>query len=125
MYLDSQKISIFCTLQKLYKRKYMLTVNNLSVQFGKRILFDEVNTTFTHGNIYGVIEPMELGNLHSFKIISGEMDPTSGHVHLETGKRMSVLSQNHNMFDEHTVLETVIMGTKHYIPSKRKWTSSI
>jgi ATPase subunit of ABC transporter with duplicated ATPase domains len=52
------------------------------------------------------------------KIISGEMDPTSGHVHLETGKRMSVLSQNHNMFDEHTVLETVIMGNKHYIPSK-------
>jgi ATPase subunit of ABC transporter with duplicated ATPase domains len=50
-------------------------------------------------------EPMELGNLH-FKIISGEMDPTSGHVHLETGKRMSVLSQNHNMFDD-TVLETV------------------
>jgi ATPase subunit of ABC transporter with duplicated ATPase domains len=48
----------------------------------------------------------------TFKIISGEMDPTSGHVHLETGKRMSVLSQNHNMFDEHTVLETVIMGNK-------------
>jgi ATPase subunit of ABC transporter with duplicated ATPase domains len=61
-------------------------------------------------------EPMELGNLH-FKIISGEMDPTSGHVHLETGKRMSVLSQNHNMFDD-TVLETVLWGTKHYIPSK-------
>jgi ATPase subunit of ABC transporter with duplicated ATPase domains len=56
-----------------------------------------------------------MGNLHSSKIIS-EMDPTSGHVHLETGKRMSVLSQNHNMF-EHTVLETV-MGNKHYIPSK-------
>jgi ATPase subunit of ABC transporter with duplicated ATPase domains len=49
------------------------------------------------------------------KIISGEMDPTSGHVHLETGKRMSVLSQNHNMFDEHTVLETVIMGNKTFI----------
>jgi ABC-type polysaccharide/polyol phosphate transport system ATPase subunit len=61
-------------------------------------------------------EPMELGNLF-LKIISGEMDPTSGHVHLETGK-MSVLSQNHNMFDEHTVLETVIMGNKIYIPSK-------
>jgi ATPase subunit of ABC transporter with duplicated ATPase domains len=58
------------------------------------------------------------------KIISGEMDPTSGHVHLETGKRMSVLSQNHNMFDEHTVLETVIMGNKTF-HQKRKWTSSI
>jgi ATPase subunit of ABC transporter with duplicated ATPase domains len=58
------------------------------------------------------------------KIISGEMDPTSGHVHLETGKRMSVLSQN-NMFDEHTVLETVIMGNKTLYSSKEKWTSSI
>jgi ATPase subunit of ABC transporter with duplicated ATPase domains len=53
------------------------------------------------------------------------MDPTSGHVHLETGKRMSVLSQNHNMFDEHTVLETVIMGNKTLYSIKRKWTSSI
>jgi ABC-type branched-subunit amino acid transport system ATPase component len=70
----------------------MLTVNNLSVQFGKRILFDEVNTTLHMVIFMELSEPMELGNLHSFKIISGEMDPTSGHVHLETGKRMSVLS---------------------------------
>jgi ATPase subunit of ABC transporter with duplicated ATPase domains len=90
----------------------MLTVNNLSVQFGKRILFDEVNTTFTHGNIYGVIGANGAGKSTFLKIISGEMDPTSGHIHLETGKRMSVLNQNHNMFDEHTVLETVIMGNK-------------
>lgn len=90
----------------------MLTVNNLSVQFGKRILFDEVNTTFTHGNIYGVIGANGAGKSTFLKIISGEMDPTSGHVHLEVGKRMSVLNQNHNMFDEHTVLETVIMGNK-------------
>ena len=90
----------------------MLTVNNLSVQFGKRILFDEVNTTFTHGNIYGVIGANGAGKSTFLKIISGEMDPTSGHVHLEPGKRMSVLNQNHNMFDEHTVLETVLMGNK-------------
>ncbi|MBC5842401.1 MAG: ATP-binding cassette domain-containing protein [Flavobacteriaceae bacterium] len=90
----------------------MLTVNNLSVQFGKRILFDEVNTTFTHGNIYGVIGANGAGKSTFLKIISGEMDPTSGHIHLEPGKRMSVLNQNHNMFDEHTVLETVIMGNK-------------
>ena len=90
----------------------MLTVNNLSVQFGKRILFDEVNTTFTHGNIYGVIGANGAGKSTFLKIISGEMDPTSGHIHLEPGKRMSVLNQNHNMFDQHTVLETVMMGNK-------------
>ena len=90
----------------------MLTVNNLSVQFGKRILFDEVNTTFTHGNIYGVIGANGAGKSTFLKIIAGDMDPTSGHVHLEPGKRMSVLNQNHNMFDEHTVLETVMMGNK-------------
>jgi ATPase subunit of ABC transporter with duplicated ATPase domains len=90
----------------------MLTVNNLSVQFGKRILFDEVNTTFTHGNIYGVIGANGAGKSTFLKIIAGEMDPTSGNIHLEPGKRMSVLNQNHNMFDEHTVLETVMMGNK-------------
>jgi ATPase subunit of ABC transporter with duplicated ATPase domains len=90
----------------------MLTINNLSVQFGKRILFDEVNTVFTHGNIYGVIGANGAGKSTFLKIISGEMDPTSGHIHLEPGKRMSVLNQNHNMFDEFTVLETVIMGNK-------------
>nr|WP_315133076.1 ABC-F family ATP-binding cassette domain-containing protein [uncultured Flavobacterium sp.] len=90
----------------------MLTVNNLSVQFGKRILFDEVNTTFTHGNVYGVIGANGAGKSTFLKIIAGDMDPTSGHIHLEPGKRMSVLNQNHNMFDEYTVLETVMMGNK-------------
>jgi ATPase subunit of ABC transporter with duplicated ATPase domains len=90
----------------------MLTVNNLSVQFGKRILFDEVNTVFSHGNIYGVIGANGAGKSTFLKIISGVMDATSGIVHLEQGKRMSVLNQNHNMFDNHTVLETVIMGNK-------------
>ncbi|MDQ6530159.1 ABC-F family ATP-binding cassette domain-containing protein [Flavobacterium sp. LHD-85] len=90
----------------------MLTVNNLSVQFGKRILFDEVNTTFTHGNIYGVIGANGAGKSTFLKVISGDIDPTSGHIHLEPGKRMSVLNQNHNMFDEYTVLETVLMGNK-------------
>jgi ATPase subunit of ABC transporter with duplicated ATPase domains len=104
----------FCTFARLFKTKLhaMLTVNNLSVQFGKRILFDEVNTTFTHGNIYGVIGANGAGKSTFLKIIAGEMDPTSGHIHLEPGKRMSVLNQNHNMFDEHTVLETVLMGNK-------------
>jgi ATPase subunit of ABC transporter with duplicated ATPase domains len=90
----------------------MLTVSNLSVQFGKRILFDEVNTTFTQGNCYGIIGANGAGKSTFMKIIAGEMDPTSGRVILEPGKRMSVLNQNHNLFDEFTVLETVLMGNK-------------
>nr|WP_294778009.1 ATP-binding cassette domain-containing protein [uncultured Flavobacterium sp.] len=90
----------------------MLTVSNLSVQFGKRVLFDEVNTTFTQGNCYGVIGANGAGKSTFLKILAGDIDPTSGGVFLEPGKRMSVLNQNHNMFDEHTVLETVMMGNK-------------
>ena len=90
----------------------MLSVSNLSVQFGKRVLFDEVNTTFTQGNCYGIIGANGSGKSTFLKIISGKQDPTSGQVHLETGKRMSVLEQNHNLYDEHTVLETVLMGNK-------------
>ena len=90
----------------------MLTVSNLSVQFGKRILFDEVNTTFTQGNCYGIIGANGAGKSTFMKIIAGDMDPTSGRVILEPGKRMSVLNQNHNLFDEFTVLETVLMGNK-------------
>jgi len=90
----------------------MLSVSNLSVQFGKRILFDEVNTTFNNGNIYGIIGANGAGKSTFLKIIAGKMDPTSGHVHLEPGKRMSVLEQNHNLYNEHTVLETIIMGNK-------------
>ncbi len=90
----------------------MLSVSNLSVQFGKRILFDEVNTSFNSGNCYGIIGANGAGKSTFLKIIAGDQDPTSGHVHLEPGKRMSVLEQNHNLYDEHTVLETVIIGNK-------------
>ncbi len=90
----------------------MLTVSNLSVQFGKRILFDEVNTTFNNGNCYGIIGANGAGKSTFLKILAGKQEPTSGHVHLEPGKRMSVLEQNHNLYDEHSVLETVIMGNK-------------
>jgi len=90
----------------------MLSVSNLSVQFGKRILFDEVNTTFHSGNCYGIIGANGSGKSTFLKILSGNHDATSGHVHLEAGKRMSVLEQNHNLYDEHPVLETVIMGNK-------------
>ena len=88
----------------------MLSVSNLSVQFGKRILFDEVNTQFVQGNCYGIIGANGSGKSTLLKIISDKQDPTSGHVHLAPGKRMSVLEQNHNAFDEFMVLETVVMG---------------
>jgi len=90
----------------------MLSVSNLSVQFGKRVLFDEVNTTFHQGNCYGIIGANGSGKSTFLKILAGKQDPTSGHVHLEPGKRMSVFEQNHNLYDEHTVLETVLMGNK-------------
>ena len=90
----------------------MLSVSNLSVQFGKRVLFDEVNITFSKGNCYGIIGANGSGKSTFLKILAGKKDPTSGQVHLESGKRMSVLEQDHNVYDEHTVLETVIMGNK-------------
>jgi len=90
----------------------MLSVSNLSVQFGKRVLFDEVNTTFTQGNCYGIIGANGAGKSTFLKILSGKSEPTSGHVHLEPGKRMSVLEQDHNLYDEYQVLETVMRGNK-------------
>lgn len=98
----------------------MLTVSNLSVQFGKRILFDEVNVTFTQGNCYGIIGANGAGKSTFLKILSGDIDPTSGRVILEPGKRMSVLNQNHNMFDEYSVLETVLMGNKTLYAVKKE-----
>jgi len=96
----------------------MLSVSNLSVQFGKRILFDDVNTQFTTGNIYGIIGANGAGKSTFLKILSGKQEPTSGHVHLEKGKRMSVLEQNHNAYDEFTVLETVVRGNKELFSIK-------
>ena len=90
----------------------MLSVSNLSVQFGKRILFDEVNVSFTQGNCYGIIGANGAGKSTFLKILSGEIDPTSGSVNLEPGRRMSVLEQNHNAYDDIPVLETVVMGNK-------------
>jgi len=90
----------------------MLSVSNLSVQFGKRVLFDEVNVTFTPGNCYGVIGANGAGKSTFLKILSGEVEPTSGQFHLEPGKRMSVLEQNHNAYDPYPVLETVLRGNK-------------
>ncbi len=88
----------------------MLSVNNLSLQFGKRILFDDVNLNFVEGNCYGVIGANGAGKSTFLKILTGEQDPTAGRVSLEPGKRMAVLSQNHFAFDDIEVLQTVIMG---------------
>ena len=90
----------------------MLSVSNLSVQFGKRVLFDEVNVTFTQGNCYGIIGANGAGKSTFLKILSGKQEPTSGRVILELGKRMSVLEQDHYAYDDYTVLDTVIMGNK-------------
>lgn len=98
----------------------MLSVSNLSVQFGKRILFDEVNVSFTQGNCYGIIGANGAGKSTFLKILAGEIDPTSGKVHLETGRRMSVLEQNHNAYDEIAVLETVVMGNKPLYKIKKE-----
>ena len=90
----------------------MLNVSNLSLQFGKRVLFDEVNIKFTNGNCYGIIGANGAGKSTFLKILTGEIDPTSGHVSLEKGKRMSFLEQNHFKYDEFTVLDTVLRGNK-------------
>ncbi|MET2984278.1 ABC-F family ATP-binding cassette domain-containing protein [Aureibaculum conchae] len=96
----------------------MLSVSNLSVQFGKRVLFDDVNTIFTQGNCYGIIGANGAGKSTFLKILAGDIDPTSGSVSLEKGKRMSVLSQDHNAADEYPVLETVLRGNKQLFKVK-------
>ena len=88
----------------------MISANNLSLQFGKRVLFDEVNLNFADGNCYGVIGANGAGKSTFLKILAGDIDPTRGNVTMEPGKRMAVLRQNHYAFDEVSVLDTVMMG---------------
>jgi len=90
----------------------LLSVNNLSVQFGKRVLFDEVNVTFTAGNCYGIIGANGAGKSTFLKIICSVQEANSGSVFLEPGKRLSVLEQNHNAYNQYPVLETVLRGNK-------------
>ena len=98
----------------------MLSVSNLSVQFGKRVLFDEVNTSFNHGNCYGIIGANGAGKSTFLKVLTGVMEPNSGNVHLESGKRMSVLEQDHFACDDFPVLETVIRGNKPLYAIKKE-----
>jgi ATPase subunit of ABC transporter with duplicated ATPase domains len=98
----------------------MLTLSNLSLRFGKRILFEEVNAKFTKGNCYGIIGANGAGKSTMMKIISGEIDPTTGNVSITPGERMAVLKQNHFEFDENTVLNTVILGHKELFDIKNE-----
>ena len=88
----------------------MITVSNVAVQFGKRVLYNDVNLKFTNGNIYGVIGANGAGKSTFLKVISGELEPTKGSVTLGPGERLSALNQDHFKYDEHTVLDTVLMG---------------
>ena len=88
----------------------MLLVSNVAMQFGSRVLFKDVNLKFQKDNCYGIIGANGAGKSTFLKIISGELEPTSGSVELTEKERMSILKQNHNAYDEYTVLETVIMG---------------
>ncbi len=90
----------------------MITVSNLSLRYGKRTLFEEVNLKFTPGNCYGVIGANGAGKSTFLKILSAEIDPSSGSVSFTPGERMAVLSQNHYAFDEYPVIETVLQGHK-------------
>ena len=98
----------------------MLSVSNLSIQFGKRVLFDNVNTIFNNGNCYGIIGANGAGKSTFLKMLSGKLDPTSGNVFLEPGKRMSVLEQDHRIFDDNSVIETVIMGNMNLFMIKKE-----
>ncbi|MGN6493477.1 MAG: ABC-F family ATP-binding cassette domain-containing protein [Agriterribacter sp.] len=90
----------------------MITVNNVSLSFGKRVLFDEVNLSFSKGNCYGVIGANGAGKSTFLKILSGEIDPSKGTIDITPGERMAVLNQNHFAFDNQTALQTVMMGHK-------------
>jgi ATPase subunit of ABC transporter with duplicated ATPase domains len=88
----------------------MLTVSNISLRFGKRVLFEDVNLKFTRGNCYGIIGANGAGKSTFLKILSGEIEPNTGSVNMDPGKRMAILSQNHFAFDDIPVLETVLRG---------------
>ena len=90
----------------------MIRANNVTLLFGKRVLFDEVNVSFTKGNCYGVIGANGAGKSTFLKILSGEIEPTKGNIEISPGLRMAVLKQNHLEFDNTTVLNTVLMGYK-------------
>src|ERR1700722_18690700 len=92
--------------------RYMITVNNLSLRYGKRVLFEDVNLQFTAGNCYGIIGANGSGKSTFLKILQGEVDQTTGQVNFSKGLRVASLKQDHHEFDEVPVLQTVLMGHK-------------
>ena len=98
----------------------MITVSNLSLRYGKRTLFENVNLKFTQGNCYGIIGANGAGKSTFMKILSGEIDPSTGSVSFTPGERMAVLTQNHYAFDELPVIETVMMGHKELFDIRRE-----
>ena len=108
------KKSVSLQLNYLFNklRLRMITVSNIAVQFGKRVLFKDVNLKFTNGNCYGIIGANGAGKSTFLKAISGELEPNKGKVEIGSGERLSVLSQDHFKWDEYTVLSTVLVGQK-------------
>ena len=111
---------VFCSLirtfaaqlHKIRYRKEMITVTNLQIQFGKKVLYKDVNLKFTSGNIYGIIGANGAGKSTLLRAISGELEPNKGTVEMQPGERLSVLEQDHFKYDEFTVMDTVLMGHK-------------
>ena len=100
----------FAPAKKLRKKNEMITVTNLAIQFGKKVLYKDVNLKFTSGNIYGIIGANGAGKSTLLRAISGELEPNKGTVEMLPGERMSVLEQDHFKYDEYSVMNTVLMG---------------
>ena len=90
----------------------MLSVNGVTVRFGKRVLFEDVNIRFGKGNCYGIIGANGAGKSTFLKVLSGEIEPSKGDVSIDKGERISVLKQDHFAYEDYTVIDTVIMGNK-------------
>ena len=90
----------------------MLSANNVTVRFGKRVLFEDVNIRFGKGNCYGIIGANGAGKSTFLKVLSGEIEPGKGDVSIDKGERLSVLKQDHFAYEDYTVIDTVIMGNK-------------
>lgn len=119
-----RKTSSFCSKilhsRLLKKVQVMITVNNLSLRYGKRILFEDVNLMFTTGNCYGIIGANGAGKSTFLKILQGDVDPTTGSVAFGKGMRVASLKQNQFEFDEIPVMTTVLMGHKEFCAPDRK-----
>jgi ATPase subunit of ABC transporter with duplicated ATPase domains len=110
VWIGRHYLGIFLLPLRLHFFENMIAANNISLQYGKRVLFEHVNIKFTAGNCYGIIGANGAGKSTFLKILAGETDPASGHISIDPGKRMTVLRQDHHQYDDAQVLDTVIMG---------------